>query len=312
MQLQDQLLAPVVEVLRTLRTAVAHAAARQALQDLAAGICSAHAAWFDALLCDEDAPPAQVDAARDILRLLGDAALDPLWQQLQGEEEGEMQERLCRLLATTCADDPLPLLERVRDDSWEEARHVIPVLAMVGGARTLPYVSRWRRHADPRVRLEVVRALRVNDEPTATTMLCDLLEDEERRVRQTALWALSERHGPRALERLHQMIFEAEGFRQKPADEREDYFRAYGRLADEGALKRISRLLEKRGWKDRAWIAELRRGAALALSESGWSQARRILEKHARSRDGRLRSICQSALLGLQEAPSEAGDADAD
>jgi len=142
----------------------------------------------------------------------------------------------------------------------------------------------------------------------ATMMLCDLLEDEERRVRQTALWALAERRDSRAVERLRHWIFESPTFRDKPVDERDDCFRAYGRLADEKELKRLSRLLDKRGWKDRAWLAELRRGAALALGESEWPQARRLLEKHARSRDARLRAICQGALQGMREVAPEAGE----
>jgi hypothetical protein len=94
------------------------------------------------------------------------------------------------------------------------------------------------------------------------------------------------------------LLFEDRGFRSRRSEERDDFFRTYGRLADTAAFSELARLLEQRQLVAVGWNAELRRGAALALGECGRPEAVRILRDHENTRDGRLRQ----AVLDAQRA----------
>lgn len=304
LQLQGQQLDCVRDVLRRLRPAAAHPAVHATLRGLGARICGpAHVALLAAALADGQSlrPPAAV--VHDILRLLGDDGVQPLWQLLATVADPAAHAQAVEVLAGLCADDPQTLTQYVNSDSWEAVRDGASVLGRIGGARVLAHLGRWRRHPDARARLEVVRALLTNEQPSATTMLCDFLDDEEQRVRQSALWVLAARRDARALPKLRQTILEMPGFRERAAAERDDFFRALGRLADEDTLRLLAAMLDRRVWPGKGWQAELRRGAAIALGESSWTQGRRLLDKHAHSRDGRVRDACRSALRGIRDTP---------
>ncbi len=303
MHLRAQDLDAVREVLRKLRPAASHATAYATLRALGERVCgSVHVGLLASLLQPTQSPPAQITLVQDILRLLGDEGIHPLWQQLEGVKDEKVREPVIQVLASLCADDPHGLAQYVDGNSVEMVRDFVHVLGRIGGARVLAPLGRWKRHGDARIRLEVVRALLPNDQAGATTMLCELLEDGEQRVRQSAVWALASRRDVRALPKLRQMILEAPGFRDRSADERDDFFRAIGRLGDEMTLQELAGMLERRSWPAKGWTAELRRGAAIALGDSTWPQARKLLEKHVRSRDARLRAVCLGAVRGIQSA----------
>ena len=301
-QLSGQHWDAVREVLRRLRPAAAHPAAYATLRALGAHVCGPeHTRVFAAVLGDKESSTVQVTLVHDILRLLGDDGVQPLWQHLGGVTDEALRGQDIEVLAALCADDPHTLVQHVNADAWESVRDCVDVLGRIGGARVLTHLGRWKRHADARVRLEVVRALLHNQQSGATTMLCDILDDVDARVRQSALWVLAERRDARALPKLRVMILEAPEFRERVASERDDFFRALGRLADEETLQELAGMLERRVWSSKGWPGELRRGAAIALGESNWPHARRLLDKHARSRDARLRTACRNALHGMQE-----------
>ena len=292
----------VRQVLRKLRPASAHAAVYSTVRALGRRICSSvHVPFLASILEAASTHPQQHEVVQEILRLLGDEGIQPLWQHLPPPAEDAARAQWITVLAALCADDPQVLAQSVASDSWEGMRDFVDVLARIGGAKVLTHLSRCKRHRDVRVRCEVVRALLTNDQQGATTMLCEILEDGEQRVRQTAVWALAARGDGRALPKLRETILETAEFRDRATSERDDFFRAFGRLADETTLRELVTMLEKRSWTGKGWTAELRRGAAIALGESRWPQARRLLQKYASSRDGRLREACRSALQGVHE-----------
>jgi len=303
LQLSTQDLTAVRETLRKLRPAASHATAYATLRALGERVCGPkHVQLLAALLHPTQSSPAQIALVQDILRLLGDEGIHPLWQQLEGAKEPETREPVIRVLASLCADDPHALAQYVDGNSVEMVRDFIHVLARISGVRVLAPLGRWKRHGDVRIRLEVVRALHPDEVPGATTMLCELLDDSEQRVRQSAVWSLAARRDVRALPKLRQLVFEDQGFRDRSESERDDFFRALGRLADAATLEELAGMMERRSWPAKGWTAELRRGAAIALGDSSWPQARKLLEKYTRSRDARLRAVCLGAVRGIQSA----------
>jgi HEAT repeat protein len=215
---------------------------------------------------------------------------------------------VCHVLATVAADDPGVLSQRAYGEPWYVARNMVWVMGRIGTAAVLPYLKRWSGHEDVRVRVEVARSAGKVRCSAAPTLLCDMLNDAEARVRQTAVWSLARLGDPRALPRLRHLLFEERAFRSRRVEERDDFFRTYGRLADENAFQELRRLVEQRQLVGVGWHAELRRGAALALGEIDRPEALEILKQQAASRAARLREACQAALRAAKSRSAAAAE----
>jgi HEAT repeat protein len=238
-------------------------------------------------------------------------ALDPLCRLLLRQEDMQARKLICRVLAAVAKDDPGALAARAAGQPWYLARNIAYVLGRIGNSRTVPILKRWVKHEDEQVRVEVARALgRVRD-PGAGPLLAEMLADTSWHVRQTAVWALAGRAENQALPQLRHILFEDRTFRTRRPEERDDFFKTYGRLANGAAFDELVQLLEQRSLMCVGWQAELRRGAALALGETERPEAARLLRLHQRERDPRLREAVGEALRNLRSRVTASFD-DAD
>lgn len=251
------------------------------------------------VLDGEAAEDGEMEAARDMLAQL-DGAVGPLCDLLTRLESMQARKRVCSVLASVAAPNPGLLAERAAGQPWYVARNMAYVLGRIGTAEVVPHLRRWARHEESRVRVEVARALGRVHHANAANVLCDMLVDAESRVRQCAIWSIAAQPGPQVLPRLRRLLFEDREFRSWVAEERDDCFRTYGRLADARTFDELRAWLESRGLVNRGWSAELRRGAALALGEISRPEAAvPLLEEAGRTRDARLREACASALQSI-------------
>lgn len=271
-----------------------------ALEHVVQRLCSEpHVLALGAALEERGTWPAETVAVRNFLAALPNA-LDPLCRLLLRQEDMQARQLTCRVLAAVAKDDPGALAARAAGQPWYLARNIAYVLGRIGNARTVPILKRWVKHEDEQVRVEVARALgRVRD-PGGGLLLADMLDDPAWHVRQTAVWALASRADTQVLPRLRHILFEDRTFRTRRPEERDDFFRTYGRLADRGASEELMHLLEQRQLVSVGWQAELRRGAALALGETERPEAARLLRAHQRERDPRLREAVAEALRNLR------------
>jgi HEAT repeat protein len=304
LQLEEERFIALRNLMRELRMSEDQSAVRATLDMLADKLCADHhVIRLGAAIEAAQTRAADAAVVREIIELLGDRILPKLWSKfVDTDEEEEAREPMLQVLATGAVKDPQSLARRVDESSWNEVRDMVILLGRIGGPRVVPSLGRWKYHEDSRVRMEVVRVLTTNTQPSATTMLCDMVTDPDHRVRKTAVWSLATRRDPRAIPRLKRLVLDEELFRQLIPGERDDILRAYGRLADEPTLLELADILRRRQLLARGWKAELRRSAAIALGESRWPQARELLEKHANSRDGRLRAACRDALRAMNDA----------
>jgi hypothetical protein len=249
----------------------------------------------------EDATPGAGELAtvRAVLAALP-GAVERLALLLVELEEMRARQLACRALAAAAEDDPGMLFARAAGEPWYVARNMAWVLGRIGHATVVPFLSRWAYHEDERVRVEVARALAKVRVPQSIEILCRMLDDRETRVRRTAVWSLAESGDAGALQELEEILLEDRAFRARSVDERDDFFRAYGRLADAATIDELVRLLDQRQLVSIGWQAELRRGAAVALGETGCDAAARVLRDHLHGRDGRLRQACAEALRSLR------------
>jgi len=257
------------------------------------------------VLDDAAAAPAEAAAARALLSTL-QGAIGPLSALLGRLENTQARKLVCHVLATVASEAPAALAQVANGQPWFVSRNVAYVLGHIGTPAVVPFLRRMATHEDARVRLEVARALGRVHHASAGTLLCELLQDGESRVRQSAVWSLAALGDTTVLPRLRTLLFEDRSFRARPTDERDDFFRTYGRIADAPAYDELVHLLDQRALVSVGWQNELRRGAALALGETGKPQAARLLQEHTSSRDARLREACVTALQSLRARGREA------
>lgn len=279
-----------------------------ALDHVVQRLCSeSHILALGAALEERGTWPAETVAVRNFLATLPNA-LDPLCRLLVRQEEMQARKLTCRVLAAVAKDDPGALAARAAGQPWYLARNIAYVLGRIGNARTVPILKRWVKHEDEHVRTEVARALgRVRD-AGAGPLLAEMLEDASWRVRQTAVWALAGRADPAAVPRLRHIMFEDRTFRTRRPEERDDFFRTYGRLADGAAIGELIQILQQHSLVSIGWHAELRRGAALALGETESPEAARVLRAHQQERDFRLREAVGQALRNMRARVSATFD----
>jgi HEAT repeat protein len=252
------------------------------------------------VLNDRESASEDVQAVRELLLHFDERTVDPLCQVLEKLESMEARKLVCQVLAVVAADDPAALAGRADGQPWYVARNLAYVLGRIGGEAVLPHLRQWVLHRDERVRVEVARALAKVKCPESTEILCGLLNDEEYRVRQSAVWALSERADPVALEHMRRLLFDDRDFRERPVEERDDYFRTYGRLVRDGSFQELLDIAQQRQILSRGWKVELRRGAMIALAETGRSEVRAVLQKNSETRNGRIREAARNALRDLR------------
>jgi HEAT repeat protein len=310
LRLHSKRLDAVHDLLAELWKQSRHRAVAITFRRVVAALCrEPHMLEFGDILRSARTRTEQASLVRKILELLGETAIEPLWNLYQDAEDDPQRTSMGEVLTAVAWKEPRELARHVELRPWNEVRDLIVVLGKIGGSKVLPALRQWTTHKDSRVRIEVVRALTTHDQPTATRILCDMLADPDYRVRQTAVWALATRGDRPALAPIKQIIFEEPVFRERSIDERDDFFRTCGRLADASTLEHLASLVQQRQLVPRGWKAELRRGAALALGESSWPRARAVLAKASKSRDARLRDACRYALASMAaEGDAEESD----
>ncbi len=252
-----------------------------------------------AVLDDPNADVEEKTAVRNVLATLP-GAVEPLGLLLEKLATMEARRLVCQVLAAVSAGDPRVLITQAAGRPWFVARNVAYVLGRIGDPGVLPLLAPWTRHEDERVRIETARALGRVPAAQSTELLGAMLEDADVRVRQSAVWALATAGDRQALPWLRAILFEDRTFRTRTAEERDDFFRTYGRLADDATFTELLEQLTQRQLLRVGWQSELRRGAAIALGETGRPEAAKVLREYAAGRDRKLREACELALASFE------------
>ena len=271
----------------------------------------ANARALGMLFEDRAADAVEVVAARQVLAALP-WAVEPLGALMEHVDSMQGRKTLSLVVAAAASRAPERLVAYAEKQPLFAAQNLAYILGRIGDASVVPHLARWARSEDERVRVEAARALGQIRAASAAAILCELLDDPESHVRQSAVWALSRSGDLTALSRLRTILFESKAFRDRRAEEREDFFRTYGRLADDAAFAEMVERLGQRKFISTGWNTELRRGAALGLGESGRPEALDVLRTHQNTRDAKLRQACASAIAVLEARLSSPHLADED
>jgi HEAT repeats len=130
---------------------------------------------------------------RVCLNVLSKQAIAPLVRMLGGEQRPGMRGFLCDLLVDVAPGHVDELGAFVGDQRWYVLRDIAYILGRMRRPEGITYLVRLARHADVRVRMEVLGALtRIGTDP-ALAQICLFLHDPEQMVRLKALSSLDAR-----------------------------------------------------------------------------------------------------------------------
>ncbi|MBW7865305.1 MAG: HEAT repeat domain-containing protein [Candidatus Hydrogenedens sp.] len=143
-----------------------------------------------------------------ILRMSGDRAVLRLFQRLS--DEADRARRIFLLEALVALGDAVTraMGRNITNPKWFVVRNAVFVLGKVASESAVDMLAQVQGHAEPRVRLEVVRALGAIGGEKAEEAALGLLADEDLSVAEQAADCLSRFNPQRTLPRLRALLAE--------------------------------------------------------------------------------------------------------
>jgi len=236
----------------------------------------------------------QLEELGTMVRLLATLAPASVLERLDVCENRKMRRIMLDALSLG-GSALLPLVSsRLRSDQWFVVRNAVLLLSRIGGTASDLEVA--HRHADFRVRLEVVRGLRVmSAEEASMTLIAAYLADPADEVRQHARSLLrGELLGDPAIAELERLLLDD----QQPDDLRRSVVDALGRCPRDGAAMALFKGLHPQGLIESGGAAGVRDLAASALRHSPAPGASAYFEQGLTSSVRRVRKACERAAGG--------------
>ncbi|MBI5848387.1 MAG: HEAT repeat domain-containing protein [Nitrospirae bacterium] len=195
--------------------------------------------------------------------------------------------------------DIMTLSKGLNDSRWYVVRNIIFILRKISDKRAVEFLLKTVRHADIRVRKEVIRALGELGGGGVFQTLRECLEDPEIQVRSAALRAL----GTVASEAAKRIIMDRisdKTFRDKDFEEKKEYFEVISHWKDKEVSAFLSEILRKKSFFfGSAKIDETRACAAYGLGLLGNRDAVDLLQKFKGENNKLVREFCYTAIKRL-------------
>ncbi len=239
-----------------------------------------------------------------VLVALGEPALPAILEALAEEESLAVRKRLLEALARQ-GRRALPYVQPLLDDPrWYVVRNAVFLLRRIGGSDVPALLKSRIEGAQPKVLLEILKALVELQDPDWFKLLFQTIDagDEERR--RVAIDVASRIRHPDVVAALVRRLRETAGNRLRETASL-DLIRALGRLRDPAALGVLREILALKQWRYPFPLTEPRREAAAAIARLEGSEAGRIATALARSGDA---DVAEAAREALRAQPEEKGD----
>lgn len=228
---------------------------------------------------------------------LGNPAVDLLNLVLAESQSRKCRRLLAEAIALRCRDNPERLAPYLADPRWYVVRNMVHILGWIGGPSIVGLLQSAARHADPRVKQEVVAALGQVDPRLARPLLIRMLDGADTRLMTAVLHQLSAARDL-GVARLLIQSMQAESFEERNADEKRAIYSALSATADDAVLGDLDFELHKGNWFSKNH-EEHRHAIARCIARIGTPAARAILERGLTSRRPPVRKACEDALGGL-------------
>jgi HEAT repeat protein len=196
--------------------------------------------------------------------------------------------------------DIMTLSKGLNDSRWYVVRNIIYILRKISDKRAVEFLLKTVRHADIRVRKEVIRTLGELGGGGVFQTLRECLEDPEIQVRSAALRAL----GTVASESAKRVIMDRirdKAFRDKEFEEKKEFFEVISHRKDKEVFGFLSETLKKKSFFFGSVRAdEARACAAYGLGLLGNKDAIPLLQKFKGENSKLIREFSYSAIKRLE------------
>ncbi len=225
---------------------------------------------------------ASTDSIKKFLSLVPSRAISALapllWTSVPSHVHSMIAETVV-LLANRTFEPFEALLVSAED---EHLIRMVPLLGKMQGERSAGVLLRLVKHSSDKVRKEALKAIIVRA-IWAPEDLMPLMDDENESVRQIFLRYMQSRRCETVEEGLLWYL-QTHGFREEEHEHLLECFRTLGKCGSAQSLGFLRQLLLGGNWFSRLRATVRRQGAALALSELGLDEARKILAEAIHSR----------------------------
>jgi HEAT repeat protein len=196
--------------------------------------------------------------------------------------------------------DIMTLSKGLNDSRWYVVRNIIYILRKISDKRAVEFLLKTVRHADIRVRKEVIRALGELGGGGVFQTLRECLEDPEIQVRTAGLRAL----GTVASEAAKRIIMDRindKTFKEKDFEEKKEYFEVISHWKDKEVFVFLSETLKKKSFFfGSAKSDEARACAAYGLGLLGNKDAISLLQKFKGENSKLIREFSYTAIKRLE------------
>ena len=229
--------------------------------------------------------------------LLGDAGIDWVTLVLSESQQRATRLALAQWLAARCRENPERLAPWLSDSRWYVVRNIVHILGWIGGPAVVGLLGTALRHADARVREQVVSALSNIDLKLTRPLLVRAIESAETKLFCQVLHQLS-RARDAATARFVFAFMQQEKFASRPAEERRAIYAALASVGGDEVVAELESELLRTNWFDKQ-IEIHRHNVARCLARIGTPRARTVLERGAQSKREPVRMASQAALAWM-------------
>jgi hypothetical protein len=232
----------------------------------------------------------------EYLRLLPWQAIGPLISALGELMHFPARKAVCRALVIIGADKIELVARGIEDSRWYVVRNIVSVLGQISNPRAIGYFRRTIKHPDIRVRKETISAAAKVKSDESYDFLIVALNDEDEKLQMQALKELVAYRIARAYQPIEKLVLDR-GFRDRSADQIKELLEALAILGGDRAFSILKKLITQVTIFTPEKQKRLKNYAVRALGHIKTSEASRILEKFAKSRNHVLADTARRALL---------------
>jgi len=236
----------------------------------------------------------EVEAFIEFGRMLGPAVFDWWMRVIAESQQQRVRRAVCQAVSVLMRDNPERLAPWLADERWYVVRNAVAVLGDIGGSAIVGLLRPIARHADRRVRREVVNALAQADLTAARPLLLEMLPDSRGQIFSWLLKQLSGRRDPEVAGTALRLMRE-EHFLERPVEERRAIYMTIGSTGDDQVLSTLEQELHGGGWFSKVFDLH-RQEIARCIARLGTPAAREVLERGTHSLKPQLRKACLDAL----------------
>ena len=236
---------------------------------------------------------ATIKQAEELLAGMRDWILPPLLEMLAESSDKTVRKVALDVLDLAGGVPTDRLWPLLRDERWYVVRNAVSLAARSQHPELLDHLEPLLRHADARVRREVMRSADTVPGSRPSGLFARALTDEDLSVRVLAANGLG-RHGTRANVRVLETSIEARDFPTRPAEEINAILTAYANLGGETTVEILNRMWRRRVIGTRA--LPLRLGAVQALAAAAGPSALEALREASECGEGQIQKAAARAL----------------